>query len=209
MASKKVLFLMADYGHDPTETAVVYVKFREAGFEITISTEKGKTPECDKRMLQGMTGKLLGANKLALECHQKMLDSEPFTTNQAVAWSSVDVTTYDAVFLPGGHDKGVRQVIDSPEVHGLLAIFKPLTKRDHPSGRVLGAVCHGVQVLATAPEAEGSEKMVIHDLETTALTSVMENSAYWATRLFLGDYYKTYGAGTPNVEEFVRLLFLS
>ena len=32
----------------------------------------------------------------------------------------------------------------------------------------------------------------------------MENTAYWATRLFLGDYYKTYGSCTPNVEDIVK-----
>lgn len=31
----------------------------------------------------------------------------------------------------------------------------------------------------------------------------MENSVYWSTRLFLGDYYKTYGHGTPNVQDIV------
>lgn len=35
------------------------------------------------------------------------------------------------------------------------------------------------------------------------MTSV-ENSVFWGTRLVLGDYYKTYGNGTPNVEDVVR-----
>ena len=32
----------------------------------------------------------------------------------------------------------------------------------------------------------------------------MESTVYWATRLFLGDYYKTYGSDTPNVEDIVK-----
>lgn len=33
---------------------------------------------------------------------------------------------------------------------------------------------------------------------------IVENTAYWATRFFLGDYYKTYGTGTPNVEDVIK-----
>ena len=74
----KVAFLMANYGHDPTgealkfmqshillyshsilETAVPYAEFRKAGFEIDFVTEKGNMPECDSKMLTGMTQKLL------------------------------------------------------------------------------------------------------------------------------------------------------
>ena len=74
----KVAFLMANYGHDPTgknlkiiqrrtlwysrtilETAVPYAEFKKAGFEIDFVTEKGNMPECDSKMLTGMTQKLL------------------------------------------------------------------------------------------------------------------------------------------------------
>ena len=74
----KVAFLMANYGHDPTgkasrsiqtrilvyshtnlETAVPYAEFKKAGFEIDFVTERGNMPECDSKMLTGMTQKLL------------------------------------------------------------------------------------------------------------------------------------------------------
>lgn len=55
----KVVFVMADYGHDPTETAVPYSAFKSAGYDISFVTENGKAPECDKKMLQGVTQKLL------------------------------------------------------------------------------------------------------------------------------------------------------
>ena len=32
----------------------------------------------------------------------------------------------------------------------------------------------------------------------------MEQSIFWLTRLFLGDYYKTYGAGSKTVQAFVE-----
>ena len=44
---------------NPVETAVPFTEFRKAGFEVDIATETGKAPECDAKMLTGMTQKLL------------------------------------------------------------------------------------------------------------------------------------------------------
>ena len=41
------------------ETAVPYDEFKKAGFDIDFVTEKGNMPECDSKMLTGMTQKLL------------------------------------------------------------------------------------------------------------------------------------------------------
>ena len=41
------------------ETAVPYNEFKKAGFGIDFVTEKGNMPECDSKMLTGMTQKLL------------------------------------------------------------------------------------------------------------------------------------------------------
>ena len=41
------------------ETAIPYHEFRKAGFNIDFVTEKGNAPECDAKMLTGMTQKLL------------------------------------------------------------------------------------------------------------------------------------------------------
>ncbi len=55
----RVVILMADYGNDPTETAIPFTVWKEAGYDITFATEKGASPRCDKRMLEGLTQKLL------------------------------------------------------------------------------------------------------------------------------------------------------
>ena len=96
-------------------------------------------------------------------------------------------------------------MIDSPVVHKLVAEHMPRTRK--PSNKAVGAVCHGVMVLAAAQDAEG--KSVLHDFVTTALPAFFESSIFWATRAFLGDYYKTYGAGSENVEAFVSQRTLS
>lgn len=121
--------------------------------------------------------------------------------NSPLSWTAdgFAIDSYDLVFLPGGHEKGVRQVIDSPIVHSLLASYFPLTKK--PSKKAVGAVCHGVMVLSETKLPSG--KSVLYGVQTTALPTRFEQLAFWGTRLFLGDYYKTYGACSENVEESV------
>lgn len=125
-----------------------------------------------------------------------------------LSWSKDDFTLqdFDLVFLPGGHEKSVRQVIDSKTVHKLLIDYFPQTKKssESQSKKVLGAVCHGVMVLSEAKDANGNSP--IRDCYTTALPTRFEQLAFWGTRAFLGDYYKTYGAGSENVEESVSAL---
>lgn len=129
-----------------------------------------------------------------------------FTT--PLSWSTPalasEISSYSLVFLPGGHDAGVRQLLDSAAVHGLLAQYFPLTAK--PSKKAVGAVCHGVLALGNATWASGEckGKSLLYEVKSTALPAGFENVAFWGTRLWLGDYYKTYGAGSENVEESVK-----
>jgi hypothetical protein len=130
------------------------------------------------------------------------------------SWSSpsfpTTVSTYDILFFPGGHDSRARQVFDSPIVQQAAVSFFPSTLKSNPSGgpkKAIASICHGVLVLAYAKKENG--KSVLEDVETTTLPGAMEGLAYWGTRLFLGDYYKTYGAGSENTEETVSVFLYS
>ena len=120
-----------------------------------------------------------------------------------LSWSSpsFNLDTYDLVLLPGGHDKAVRQIIDCPRVHELLVAYFPQTKK--PGKKALAAICHGVMVLSESKNSMGES--CIRDCVTTTLPAFFESSIFWSTRAFLGDYYKTYGAGSPNTEDYVSL----
>jgi hypothetical protein len=119
-----------------------------------------------------------------------------------LSWSSptFSLSSYNLIFLPGGHEKGVRQLIDSPIMAQHLASYFPQTIK--PSNKNVAAVCHGVMALAAAKLADGENKgkSILHECETTALPGMFEGVAFWGTRLFLGDYYKTYGVGSDSVE---------
>ncbi|KAF5968277.1 hypothetical protein FCOIX_11525 [Fusarium coicis] len=185
---------------ESTETAVPYAAFKEAGFKVQFATETGKTPQCDKRMMEGITGKLLGAKAVVVEGCKSMLESDE--ARHPLSWTApgFSLDTYNLVLFPGGHDKAVRQIIDSKEVHKLILDYFPKTKK--PRNKAVGAICHGVMVLSSAKSSDG--KSVIHECTTTTLPGFFESSVYWATRAFLGDYYKTYGAGSENTEDSVR-----
>jgi hypothetical protein len=99
MAAPKVLIPMADYGHDPTgecphkrrptkpigdtETSVPYEAFKRAGFDVHFATENGKAPQCDQKMLKGLTQKLLvrlpSPSALVFPCCSLADPPPPFT----------------------------------------------------------------------------------------------------------------------------------
>jgi putative intracellular protease/amidase len=121
-----------------------------------------------------------------------------------LAWSDPDFSLlgYDLLYFPGGHEKSVQQIIDSASLHKHVADYFPQTRK--PSRKTVAAICHGVQVLSMATLPDG--KSVLHDVTSTALPGAMESSIFWLTRPFLGDYYKTYGKRTDNVETAVSSL---
>jgi putative intracellular protease/amidase len=142
-----------------------------------------------------------GATQAAIREYDAML-ADP-AIQSPLSWSENDFSLdrFDLVFLPGGHESGVRQVIDNDKVHALLADYFPKTRK--PSKKSIAAICHGVMVLSETCSPDG--KSVLHDATTTALPGFMEGFAYWSTKPLLGAYYKTYGAGSDSVETSVCL----
>lgn len=200
----KALICMADYGNDPTEAAVPFSRWAAAGVNIDIATETGNVPKCDEKMLYGLTQKLLGATSAVVDIYHNMQKSQAMTSPLSWTASDFSMDKYDIVLLPGGHDKGMQQYIDSSSLHSHLASYFPKTlKSTGGETKVLAAICHGVMTLARTQIA-GSEKSVMHEVRTTTLPTFMEGAAFWGTRLFLGDYYKTYGANAETTEESVK-----
>jgi putative intracellular protease/amidase len=124
-----------------------------------------------------------------------------------LSWTApgFSLESFDFVLFPGGHEKSVRQIIDSEAVHQLVVDYFPKTKK--PSKKAVAAVCHGVMVLSESKDSDGHS--VIRDCVTTTLPSGFEKIAFWGTRAFLGDYYKTYGACSEDVEPSVSRSVIS
>jgi putative intracellular protease/amidase len=188
----RVLVPLPDRDFDPTEVAVPWSELTRAGHEVVFATERGGLrPECDQRLLTGVLFGQLAAEPDARALYRQMSDSREL--NAPIRWSDIEPSEFDGLVLPGGHAPGMRQYLSSAALRDKVAGLWAL-------GRPVGAICHGVLVLArTTDRRTGSS--VIADRSTTCLPKYMERTAYWLTAWRLGRYYRTYPA---YVEDEVR-----
>jgi putative intracellular protease/amidase len=181
----RVLIPLPDRDFDVTEVAVPWRVLRDAGHQVVFATEQaGTLPAADSRLLTGVLFGPLGAAPEARVFYSDLTRATEFTST--AAWAGLDPAAFDGLLLPGGHAPGMRQYLGSPVLREQVARFWAL-------GRPVGAICHGVLVLArTRDPATG--RSVLADRRTTCLPKYMERLAYLATGWRLGRYYRTYPA---------------
>ncbi len=191
----KILILLPSTDFDPSESAIPWKILSEAGHEITFGTPEGRKASADPIMLTGKSLGLLApvlmADKNALSAYSQMENSKEFTNPKP--YSELSVDDFNALIIPGGHAKGVRELLENESMQMLTSEFFDMNK-------IVGAVCHGVLLAARAKRADG--KSVLFGRKTTGLLKRQENLAWNLTRLWKGDYYKTYPGIT--VEEEVK-----
>lgn len=190
----KVLMPVAQAGFDPTEAGVPFVQLREAGHQVVVATPAGSMAEADPRMLTGeglsLLAPVLRADARGRAAYAQLAADDAFRAPRSYA--SVSADEFDALLLPGGHDKPMRTYLESPLLHQLTHDF-------FAADKPVGAICHGVVVAARAKRADG--RSVLYGRTTTSLTKKQELLAWRLTRLWLGDYYRTY---PETVEDEVR-----
>jgi putative intracellular protease/amidase len=181
----RILIPLPDRDFDVTEVAVPWRILRDAGHEVVFATErKGTVPAADPRLLTGVLFGQLGAAPEARDWYGDMVKAPEFTSTEA--WDELDPAGFDGLLLPGGHAPGMRQYLGSAVLSEQVGRFWQLK-------RPVGAICHGVLVLARTRDA-GSGRGVLATRQTTCLPKYMERSAYLATAWRLGRYYRTYHA---------------
>jgi putative intracellular protease/amidase len=179
----RVLIPLPDRDFDVTEVAVPWHILRDAGHEVVFATERsGTVPAADPRLLTGVLFGQLGAEPEPRRYYGEMTASPQFAAT--LAWADLDPASFDGLLLPGGHAPGMRQYLGSEVLRGQVASFWSL-------GRPVGAICHGVLVLA---RTSAGGRPVLAGRQTTCLPKYMERSAYLATAWRLGRYYRTYPA---------------
>jgi len=191
---KKILIPMPCYGVDPTEVAIPWKFLTEKNFDITFITPDGKQATPDSAMLNGdnlgIWKSLLKARKDAFDACKEMEQSAEFCSPSK--YEDVDVDDFDALLLPGGHDKRVKEYLESKILQRHVVKF---FKQNKP----VAAICHGVVVAARSIDSE-TGKSVINGFRTTSLLKSQEMAAYTMTRLWLKDYYLTYPGLTVEDE---------
>jgi len=187
-----VLIPLPDRDFDVTEVAVPWRILRDAGHRVTFATEKaGTVPAGDPRLLAGVLFGQLGAAAPAKRDYADLTRSAEFAAT--AGWDALEVAGFGGLLLPGGHAPGMRQYLGSAVLRDQVARFWAL-------GRPVGAICHGVLVLARTRDAVG-DRSILASRRTTCLPKYLERSAYLATAWRLGRYYRTYPA---YVEDEVR-----
>jgi putative intracellular protease/amidase len=192
--NNRILIPIPSYGFDPTEVAIPWKLLVRQGYKPVFATPNGEKADADHIMLTGeglgIYKKMLKARKDAIIAYEEMCNSIDF--NNPVEYEDIDASQYMALYLPGGHDKGVREYLESAVLQKLIPHFF-LTKKP------VGAICHGVILLARS-QMPGSDKPVLYGYKTTALLKKQELLAYKLTRPLLGDYYLTYPETTVEDE---------
>jgi len=192
----RILIPLPSYGFDPTETAIPWQLLSLGNNEIVFSTPDGKMASPDHCMLTGdglgIWKSVLPARRDAVDACHEMQGAESF--RNPLRYSALREDRYDAIFLPGGHDKRVRDYLESTQLQEIIAGFFAAQKP-------VAAICHGVVLVARSIDRE-TGKSVIADYRTTALLKSQERIAYNMTRWWMQDYYLTYPELT--VEDEVR-----
>ena len=187
----RILVPLPDSDFDTTEVSVPWHLLRAEGHELVFATETGARPACDRRLLDGVIFGQLGADETAKQLYAVLERDAAFLA--PITWSSIMPGEYDALLLAGGHAPGMRQYLGSSLLQERIAAFWALE-------RPVGAICHGVLVLARAKDPR-TGRSVLADVRTTCLPKYMERTAYFLTSWRLGSYYRTYPA---YVEDEVR-----
>ncbi len=183
---------MPDHDFDVTEVAVPWWLLRSAGHVVRFATERGGSPAAaDPRLLDGVIFGRLGAAAQPKAFYAEMRADVQFAT--PLAWGEVEPAAFDGLILAGGHAPGMRQYLGSELLRRKVAEYWAL-------GRPVGAICHGVLVLARTRHPTTGHSL-LYGRRTTCLPKYMERTAYLTTAWRLGRYYRTY---PEYVEDEVR-----
>ena len=120
-----------------SEVAHPYAEFDKAGYQVDFATLTGDTPYLDALNLAGDPDNLTFLTGKGWADMQK-----------AVKLVYVDVSTYDAVFVPGG----LAPMVDMPEA----PLLKKVIAETYERNAVVGAVCHGPVSLLNVKLSDGS-----------------------------------------------------
>lgn len=181
-----ILIAIPHEDFDPTEVAVPWKILTKAGHPVKFATPTGRKGKADYRVL---TGKGFGplrpffaAEPGNVEIYRELEEDEDF--KNPVSYAEIDEASLQGILFPGGHAPGMREYLESDVLQGVAARF---FEKDKP----VAAICHGVILLARS-RSGATGRSVLFGRKTTALPKFMESPAYWGTRLWLGDYFKTY-----------------
>jgi putative intracellular protease/amidase len=211
----RVLIPLPARDFDPSEAAVSWRVLVRAGHAVSFATPDARAADADAMMLTGkgldlwgaipflrnlpLVGLLMRANRDAREAYADMIADPNYAA--PLRWDSLDVSTFDALLLPGGHRaRGMRGYLESEILQRHVVSFFEAEKP-------VAAICHGV-LLAARSISKRTGRSVLFGYQTTALTWAFENSAWSVarlTRFWDPNYYRTYVEQTGQPKGFMSV----
>lgn len=218
----RILFALSVQGHDPTEVVAVWSYLtKEEGWDVHFATETGEPAKADAKLMErGLFRTVLGAKNSIVEGWYEMAGSREFIDMKRFGGEEQgreNFGDYDAVYLPGGHDKTMIPYFFSKPLHAQLVSYipscirktPPITQEgQNPTGsiakpqHVIAAICHGVLPLAFTkypedyPDATHAGKSILHNLESSTFPMWMESVAWGVSQVWrMGEYYRTFSHG--------------
>ena len=193
-AEKLILMPLPAQGFDPTEAAVTWKILTERGHRVVVATPDGRAPAADPIMVSGrglaILRRALRADANGRAAYAQFSTSQEF--REPASYEQAAEAPFDALLLPGGHAKEMRPYLESE----LLQRIVVQAFRDET---VVAAICHGVLLAARSIDPD-TRLSVLHGKQVTTLPKRLELLAHRLTRLWMGDYYRTYPETTTEDE---------
>ncbi len=133
MAAKRILMIVGDYVED-YEVMVPFQALYAVGHEVIAVCPDKKAGESVRTAIHDFDGDQTYSEK----------PGHNFALNGS--FDEIDVTTFDALVIPGGR---------APEYLRLNPAVLDLVRHFDGAGKPMAAICHGLQILATAGVLQG------------------------------------------------------
>ncbi|MDV2581952.1 type 1 glutamine amidotransferase domain-containing protein [Alkalibacillus haloalkaliphilus] len=130
------------------EFALPYVKFKEQGYDVKVTSIEGGEVPLDPNSIED--------NPDWKAAESELKDTEKLTKD--------DAGEFDAIFLPGGHGT----MFDFPDHETLQYVLQQFAEKE----KVIGSVCHGPAGLVNVTYEDGTP--IVKDRKVTAFTDEEE-----------------------------------
>lgn len=170
---KKILIITGD-GGEGFETLYAYHRFLEAGYDPVIASTSRKRMHLVIHDFEEGWDTYIERTGYQVESHTALTEVKP--------------ADYAAVMIPGGR---------APEFLRHNELVKSIVREFAESGKWVWAICHGVQILATAGLLKPGMRVTAYencrfDVETTGATYVSEHQAVREGRLVTGQTWQSH-----------------
>ena len=170
-----ILMPLPDRDFDPTESAIPWEACTSRGWRVALSTEHGNIAQADPHKLKGPLPGLLSAGAKAKAAYRQMTQDPAY--QHPIPYAEIDPDQYQALLLPGGDTPRMRQYLESPVLQSKVLQF-------WQRGKLIGAICHGVLVLARTIDPQ-TGRSVLYGHKVTAVPKSLDRAAYLFDRWLL------------------------